>query len=170
MVKAGVGLKTWRGPLDTTVVFTSKVERVYFSANNVTVEMQGIIIQGNAFWSVFREEDGPFRCYKYLQGCDANESVRALCQSVLRNLIANSTIDQVMKNRSHLRDNMLKELKNQMKGWGIWLESVEITQVRISSEKLFKDLQAQFRQDTRLKAELIEIGGNQKMQQTRLVS
>lgn len=57
-----------------------------------------------------------------------------------------------------------------MKGWGIWLESVEITQVRISSEKLFKDLQAEFRQDTRLKAELIEISGNQKMQQTRLVS
>lgn len=65
---------------------------------------------------------------------------------------------------------MQKQLKDQFKGWGIWLESVEITEVRISSEKLFKDLQAQFRQDTRLKAELIEISGNQKMQQTRLIS
>lgn len=44
MINAGVGLKTFKGPLDTIVTFPSKVERVYFSANNVTVEMQGIII------------------------------------------------------------------------------------------------------------------------------
>lgn len=44
LVQAGVGLKVWRGPLDTIVTFPSKVERVYFSANNITVEMQGIII------------------------------------------------------------------------------------------------------------------------------
>ena len=142
MIKAGVGLKTWANFLDTIVTFPSKVERVYFEANNVTVEMQGIVIEGFAFWSVYRDEDGPFRCYKYLQGCNPNESVQALCESVLRNLIANSTIDEVMKNRNHLRTHMQKELKNQFKGWGIWLESVEITEVRISSEKLFKDLQA----------------------------
>jgi regulator of protease activity HflC (stomatin/prohibitin superfamily) len=85
--------------------------------------------------------------------------VKTLCESVLRNLIANSTIDEVMKNRNHLRINMQKELKDQFKGWGIWLESVEITDVRISSDKLFKDLQAEFRQETRLKAELIELSG-----------
>lgn len=57
---------------------------------------------------MFRDDDGPFRCYKYLQGCDANDSVKALCEGVLRNLIANSTIDEVMKNRNHLRVNMQK--------------------------------------------------------------
>lgn len=114
--------------------------------------MQGIVIQGFAFWSVFRDDEGPFKCYKYLQGCDANDSVKALCESVLRNLIANSTIDEVMRNRDHLRSNMQMELKDQFKGWGIWLETVEITDVRISSQKLFKDLQAEFRQETRLKA------------------
>lgn len=75
-----------------------------------------------------------------------------------------------MKNRNHLRVNMQKELKDQFKGWGIWLESVEITDVRISSEKLFKDLQAEFRQETRLKAELIELNGTEKMTETRQTS
>ncbi len=132
--------------------------------------MQGIVIEGFAFWSVFRDDDGPFRCYKYLQGCDANDSVRALCESVLRNLIANSTIDEVMKNRNHLRLNMQKELKDIYKGWGIWLESVEITDVRISSGTLFKDLQAEFRQETKLKAEMIELKSNAQMQETRQIS
>lgn len=37
LAKAGVGLKVWKSPLDTTVTFPSRVERVYFSANNVTI-------------------------------------------------------------------------------------------------------------------------------------
>ena len=58
--------------------------------------MQGVIITGFAFWSVFRDEDGPFRCYKYMEGGDANSNVQAMCESVLRNLIANSSLDEVL--------------------------------------------------------------------------
>ncbi len=119
--------------------------------------MSGVIITGFAFWSVFRDEDGPFRCYKYMEGGDANANVQAMCESVLRNLIANSSLTAVLTNRNHLRDNMKNDLKDQFKGWGIWLETVEITEVTISSERLFTDLQAEFRQDTRLKAEKIEL-------------
>lgn len=90
--QSGVGLKVLAGPADTIVKFPSRVEKVYFSANNVTKEMQGVIITGFAFWSVHRESDGPLKCYKYMQGGDANDSVRALSESVLRNLIANSTL------------------------------------------------------------------------------
>jgi regulator of protease activity HflC (stomatin/prohibitin superfamily) len=119
--------------------------------------MQGVIITGFAFWSVFREGDGPFRCYKYMEGGDANRNVNAICESVLRNLIANSTLSEVLRNRKHLRDNMVNDLKDQFKGWGIWLETVEITEVKISSDKLFKDLQAEFRQETQMKAQQIEL-------------
>lgn len=89
--------------------------------------MQGIIITGFAFWSVHRNDDGPFKFYKYMQGGDSNESVKALSESVLRNFIANSTLEDVMRNRDHLRDSMLEDLKTQLTGWGIWIESVEIT-------------------------------------------
>lgn len=53
--KAGVGLKTFIGLTDTFVKFPSKVEQVEFTANNVTKEMQGVVITGFAFWSVYRE-------------------------------------------------------------------------------------------------------------------
>lgn len=78
-----------------------------------------------------------------------------MCESVLRNLIANSSLQEVLKNRNHLKDNMKNDLKDQFKGWGIWLESVEITEVKISSNRLFTDLQAEFRQETQLKAQQI---------------
>lgn len=59
---------------------------------------------------------------------------------------------------------MKTDLKDQFKGWGVWLESVEITEVRISSTRLFNDLQAEFRQQTRLKADQIQMISNEKMQ------
>jgi len=41
-----------------------------------------------------------------------------------------------------------------IKGWGVWLETVEITDVQIKSGSLFKDLQAPYRMKVQEKAEL----------------
>ncbi len=60
-----------------------------------------------------------------------------MCESILRNLIANSKLDDVLKKRDLMKDNMKKELQKPLKGWGIWLESVEITEVKISSKTIF---------------------------------
>ena len=62
---------------------------------------------------------------------------------------------------------MKRDLMDQFKGWGVWLETVEITEVTISSDRLFKDLQAEFRQDTRLKAEKIELTTKQAINKQR---
>ena len=105
-----------------------------------------------------------------MEGGDANRNVQAMCESVLRSLIANSTLDEVLRNRNHLKDSIKNELKDQLKGWGIWLETVEITEVKISSERLFKDLQAEFRQETQLKAQQIELASQEKMNEARQIS
>lgn len=65
---------------------------------------------------------------------------------------------------------MKNDLKDQFKGWGIWLETVEITEVTISSERLFKDLQAEFRQETQLKAQKVELSSQEKINEIRQVS
>jgi hypothetical protein len=65
---------------------------------------------------------------------------------------------------------MKNDLKDQFKGWGIWLETVEITEVKISSDRLFKDLQAEFRQDTQLKAQQIELISQEKINEIRQTS
>lgn len=108
LVKAGVGLKAIVGFSDTVVKFPSKIEKVGFTANNVTKEMQGIKITGFAFWTVYREEDGPFRCYKYMQGNDTNSNIKAMCESVVRAQIANSTLNEVIQNRHTIRNAVRK--------------------------------------------------------------
>lgn len=41
-----------------------------------------------------------------------------------------------------------------VKGWGVWLETVEITDVKIMSSSLFKDLQANYRENMKKDAEV----------------
>lgn len=40
---------------------------------------------------------------------------------------------------------MKEDLQKQLTGWGIWLETVEITEVKICSTSLFEDMQAEYK-------------------------
>ena len=60
MVAAGIGLKTFKGPLDQVAKFPAKIHRVQFSTENVTKEMQGVKVSGMLVWTILRTDDGPF--------------------------------------------------------------------------------------------------------------
>jgi flotillin len=169
--KSGIGLKTLVWPGETVVKFPSAVERVEFSAKNVTREMLGVEVEGVAFWSVNRKGQGPFNCYKYMHGGgDANNSVRTVCESIVRNEMANCSLQEVLRERIKLKERMRRELQAQLDGWGIWLESVDLKDVRISSSTLFEDLQAEFRLATNLKAEQIRLATSERVTESTLQS
>ena len=53
------------------------------------------------------------------------------------------------------RRSVKKEMQNLLTGWGMWLETCEISDVKIASSSLFKNLQTEFREKERQKAEKI---------------
>lgn len=77
-----------------------------------------------------------------------------MCSSILRSSISNSTINEVIKNRQELREKVIKEMSEVTKGWGVHLETVEVTDVRILSGTLFGNMQTKFREQNRKTAEL----------------
>ena len=60
--------------------------------------------------------------------------------SIVRDRIANMTINDILKNRSKLRDGVKAEIQKVISGWGIWLETCEVTDVMIASKSLFNNL------------------------------
>ena len=98
-------------------------------------------------WTINRTGDGPMKAYKNL-GSDltsdvpktANNLLTSMASAIVRNCIANSTIDQIIKNRQQLREAINKEMTEVVQGWGVWLETIEITDVKILSGSLFKDM------------------------------
>ncbi len=104
-------------------------------------------------WAIYREKDGPHKAYKYL-GEDlcqsvptqANNILKEMSNSIVRHRIANSTIEDILKQRDQIRNEIRDEMNKIVNGWGVWLESVEITDVRILSSTLFTNLQTEFRE------------------------
>ena len=80
-----------------------------------------------------------------------------MASAVVRSCIANSTIDEMLTNRRMLREAIHKEMFEVVKGWGVWLETIEITGVTICSASLFKDLQTNYREQMRQQAELYKM-------------
>ena len=155
MVQAAVGLRTFKGPFDQVARFPAKIYKVSFETEQVTNEMQGVRVSGMLVWTINRIGDGPFNAYKNLGDISsgnprtANESLIAMSSAVVRSCIANSTIEEMITNRKLLRDAIYKEMFEVVKGWGVWLETIEITDVTICSQSLFKDLQTNYRESMR---------------------
>lgn len=76
---------------------------------------------------------------------------------MIRNNISNSTIAEVIKNRTDLRTKIIDDLKPLLKGWGVWMETIELTDVKILSGQLFKDLQSNFRYEQYRQAEILKM-------------
>lgn len=138
--------------------------------------MQGIEVTGMLVWSVYRMEDGPMNCYKFF-GDDlkkatphvANGKIEAMAVAIIRDRIANLTINDILKNRSKLRGGVKEEMQKILTGWGIWLETCEIQDVKISSRSLFTNLQTEFREAERLKAEKISADTENIIKEENLV-
>ena len=108
-------------------------------------------------WTVDR--DAPLKAFKNLDLASgnynaANETLRAMTSAIVRNQVANSTIDHVIKNRQMLREEILKEMNEVVSGWGVHLATCEVCDVKILSSGLFKDMQSKFREENVKKATL----------------
>ena len=156
-VNAGIGLSCFKGPFDQVAIFPSRLVKVEVQTQQVTKEMQGIQVSSMIEWTVDRQS--PLKAYKNLDLASgnfnaANETLRAMTSAIVRNQVANSTIDHIIKNRQVLREEILKEMGEVVSGWGVHLATCEVTDVKILSGGLFKDMQSKFREENVKKATL----------------
>jgi len=69
-----------------------------------------------------------------------------------------------------IRNSIASEMLEVVKGWGVYIETIEITDVKILSNALFKDLQSKFREEQKQKAEMDRMTTNQMIESQRLLS
>jgi regulator of protease activity HflC (stomatin/prohibitin superfamily) len=138
--------------------------------------MQGVEVKGMLVWTVHRMEDGPFRCYKSFgddlkrkDPIEANSQLQNMAVSIIRDRIANLTINDILKNRQKLRNGVKDEMQKILTGWGMWLETCEIQDVKIASRSLFNNLQTEFREKSRQEAEKISAETENTIRQENLV-
>lgn len=128
-----------------------------------------------AIWSINRNDQGPMKAYRFL-GSDlknsvphtANSMVSSMCSSVIRNQIANDTIENIIQNRDRFRQQAMDNLRKLMDEWGIWIETIEVIDVKIMSASLFKDMQCEYRDDQYQLAQIQMINNNDSIARKKL--
>ena len=118
------------------------MHKVEWKAQEMTNQRAGVEVKGFAIWGIYRpcdeDQDGPFRAFKSIPGLAegnvsaGNDFVKQLIESIIRSTVANMSIMDVMQRRDMMRDRVRKEVTDQLKGWGIWLETVEVQSLRFA--------------------------------------
>lgn len=150
----GRGAAAWILPgLDRAFLIPTTVQSADFLADQVTLENQGVEIDGFALWHI----SDPAKAIEVVDFtspeaalADMGERLRALIEAGIRREVANLTLEQVLRQRAAMTHLLGDELAGLAERWGITVAAVEIRRVRILSKQLFENMQAEFRNAQRL--------------------
>ncbi len=148
-VLGGSVSKVWnRG----VVRFPSSVQRIEFSTDNISSENQGVLVEGWACWRV----SDPEKAVEKLDFSDINvpmlntSKILAIeCAGIMKGLISVKTVQDLLKRREDLIDQIREKLKPTEARWGLSFDELGISEVQILSQDVFENLQRPFRNEAR---------------------
>jgi flotillin len=157
---SGQGASCFKWPWDSVAVVPTSLQKVRFVADQITRERVGVGISGLAVYRIAE----PLLAFRVLNFSFPERAQQKLDQTLTemligatRRLVANLTVDECLqKRKAALGDELLRELEPVLggagrpedttdRGWGVVLDTVEIQEVRILSERVFEAMQAPFR-------------------------
>jgi uncharacterized membrane protein YqiK len=157
--------------IDEYRLLPTNIQRIEIKASEkvISKENQEIIVRGFLVWRVENAE----AAFKKIAGMgsststskkqaasslnEINSTLEQLAESVIRTTVANMTLDEILRNRGKIVDELMKEFAQVVATWGISIETVEIKDVELINQELFKHLQAAFESQKNLEAEEIKI-------------
>ena len=96
--------------------------------------------------------------------------LRRLAESVVRHEVSNKTVEEMISEREAVIESMKDQIAPTVARWGLVVETIEFTEVWIRSKSLFENLQAEYRNEMRLKAEQSTAATEQDIAESRLES
>ena len=156
----GQGASCFKWPWDSVAVVPTTINRLQFAADQVTREKVGVEVAGLAVYRIVSPEV-TFRMLNFSFGERASLKLAEILGEMLvgatRRLVANLTVEEAMTHRkSAIAAELMAELGPVLEGngrsddttvcgWGVVLDTVEIQNVRVLSERVFANMQARYR-------------------------
>jgi len=159
---SGQGASCFKLPGDAVAIVPTSVQRLRFTADQVTSEKVGVQVTGLA---VYRIVDPlvAFRMLNFSFPERAQEKLRELLGEMfvgaVRRLVANLTVEECLTRRKEgLATELMREIGPVVSGrgrledstdtgWGVVLDTIEIQDVRVLSDTVFANMQARYREE-----------------------
>jgi flotillin len=159
---SGQGASCFKLPGDAVAIVPTSVQRLQFTADQVTSEKAGVQVTGLA---VYRIVD-PLVAFRMLNFSFPEraqqklaELLREMFVGAVRRLVANLSVEECLSKRKEgIATELMREIapvvsgKGRLEdrsdsGWGVVLDTIEIQDVRVLSDTVFANMQARFRQE-----------------------
>lgn len=157
------GGSCFKWPSDTVALVDTSVQRLMFTADQVTLEKTGVQVTGLAVYRVVE----PLLAWRMLNLSEPDvcaDILREMLLGATRRLVANLRLEECLTRRKDaLAAELLAEIAPVVggsgrgedrsdRGWGIAVDTIEIQDVRVLSEEVFSRLQAPYREALELQA------------------
>lgn len=168
----GQGASCFKWPWDSIAIIPTTINRLQFTADQVTLEKVGVQVTGLAVYRIV-EPELTFRMLNFSYSERASEKLSSILGEMFvgatRRHVANLTVEEVITRRKDaIATELMHEIAPVMRGhgqaedsshmgWGVVLDTVEIQDVRVLSETVFRDMQAAFRSQLALRARQAEL-------------
>jgi flotillin len=162
VITSGQGATVFKWPWDSVAIVPTTVQRLQFTADQVTSEKVGVKVTGIVVYRI-AEPLIAFRMLNFSFPERAQEKLATMmeemCIGATRRLVANLTVEECLTRR---KDALASELVREVapvvsgsgkledtttSGWGLIVDTIEIQDVRITSAQVFANMQARFRQE-----------------------
>jgi flotillin len=168
----GQGASCFKWPWDSVAIIPTTIDRLQFTADQVTREKVGVQVTGLAVYRIV-EPEITFRMLNFSFAERASEKLASILREMFvgatRRHVANLTVEEAITRRKDaIASELMAELAPVMRGhgqaedtthlgWGVVLDTVEIQDVRVLSERVFRDMQAEFRSQLAMRARQAEL-------------
>ncbi|MBF0121060.1 MAG: hypothetical protein HQK79_19695 [Desulfobacterales bacterium] len=175
---SGQGASCFKWLSDTVAIVPTTLKEVFFEANQITKDNVEIKIKGMVIYHIV----DPIKTYKLINFSFRERAeeklavtIADMCRSTTKSLVANMTVEECMRKR---KDEIATFLKKEIEsivigdsensGWGIKIENVDIQDVFLINEEIFKSIQEEYKNKKRLEAEQSKIATEFEMSIKRI--
>lgn len=172
MRRSGQGMRVWKWPWNAVAIVPTSLQQIEFCADQITRERVGVSVSGVAVYRIAQPEIA-YRVLNFTYGESAKEKLAATLREMFigaaRRLIANLGLDQCLTNRKEaIASFLMQEIAPVVsgsgrpddttdQGWGVVIDTIEIQDVKIQSKQVFEHLQAPYRAQIAMQAEMAEL-------------
>lgn len=169
----GQGMRFLRWPGDEVAVIPTTFKEVRFQANQVTRDNVDIRIRGMVLYRI----SDPVRIYKLINFTHRPVAelklahvISDLCRSTTKWLAANMNVEECLRRRkeeiaSALKTEVARVVAGTSEGaWGVEIVTIDILDVYIQDEELFRSIQAKFKAEKKREAELAALEASQAVE------
>lgn len=142
--------------IDSYDLIPCGANRIAFTADQITSENQGVEVTGFAIWRI----SDPLKAGARFNFNDSGQAIEMMgrglkdvVESAIRHQAANMSIEEVLRKRGSIILRLKSEVSYMAGQWGVEIDTVEVLQVKIQSQKLFQQMQSSYRDSMRLLSE-----------------